>query len=117
MCVVPDPKNDFTDRSTMIKVMEYMALGKPAFVWDGLEWVPIGTPVDGADLGVTDHPALTGRTAPDSHPIDAVTGLQTANRLVLTWNNRKCEFEVTLPPESPDEIPRVGPLLCKGIAR
>ncbi len=34
MCVVPDPKNDFTDRSTMIKVMEYMALGKPVVAFD-----------------------------------------------------------------------------------
>jgi glycosyltransferase involved in cell wall biosynthesis len=34
ICVVPDPKNDFTDRSTMIKVMEYMALGKPVVAFD-----------------------------------------------------------------------------------
>lgn len=34
ICVVPDPSNPFTDRSTMIKMMEYMALGKPAVAFD-----------------------------------------------------------------------------------
>lgn len=34
MCVDPDPSNSFTDRSTMIKVMEYMALGKPIVAFD-----------------------------------------------------------------------------------
>ena len=29
ICIDPDPKNDFTNRSTMIKMMEYMALRKP----------------------------------------------------------------------------------------
>ncbi len=29
ICIDPDPKNDFTNRSTMIKMMEYMALAKP----------------------------------------------------------------------------------------
>ena len=43
--------------------------------------------------------------------------LCTTNRVVLTWKDRQCEFDVTLPPENPDEIPRVGPLLCKGVAR
>ncbi len=46
-----------------------------------------------------------------------VTGLQTTNRVVLIWKDKQCEFDVTLPPENPDEIPRVGPLLCKGVAR
>lgn len=53
-----------------------MALGKPGYVWDGVEWVPIGTPVEGSEIGVTDHPALTGRTTPDGHPIEAITDLQ-----------------------------------------
>lgn len=34
ICVVPDPSNPFNDRSTMIKVMEYMALGKPIVAFD-----------------------------------------------------------------------------------
>lgn len=46
-----------------------------------------------------------------------VTGLQAANRVSLRWNNRQCVFEVKLPPQTPDEIPRVGPLLCKGVVR
>lgn len=34
ICVDPDPSNSFTDRSTMIKMMEYMALGKPIVAFD-----------------------------------------------------------------------------------
>lgn len=34
ICVDPDPSNAFTDRSTMVKVMEYMALGKPIVAFD-----------------------------------------------------------------------------------
>jgi glycosyltransferase involved in cell wall biosynthesis len=34
ICVAPDPKNDFTNRSTMIKVMEFMTLGKPVVAFD-----------------------------------------------------------------------------------
>lgn len=34
ICVDPDPKNSFTDRSTMIKMTEYMALGKPIVAFD-----------------------------------------------------------------------------------
>jgi glycosyltransferase involved in cell wall biosynthesis len=34
ICVAPDPANPFTDRSTMIKVMEYMALEKPIVAFD-----------------------------------------------------------------------------------
>lgn len=46
-----------------------------------------------------------------------VTGLQPNNRVVLKWKERQCTFEVVLPPETPDEISRVGPLLCKGVMR
>ena len=46
-----------------------------------------------------------------------VTGLQASNRVVLKWNKQQCTFDVMLPPESPDQIARVGPLLCKGIKR
>jgi glycosyltransferase involved in cell wall biosynthesis len=34
ICVDPDPSNPFTDRSTMIKMMEYMALAKPIVAFD-----------------------------------------------------------------------------------
>ena len=34
ICVAPEPSNSYNDRSTMIKVMEYMALGKPIVAFD-----------------------------------------------------------------------------------
>lgn len=34
ICVDPDPSNSFNDRCTMIKMMEYMALGKPVVAFD-----------------------------------------------------------------------------------
>lgn len=34
ICVVPDPSNDYNDRSTMVKIMEYMVLGKPIVAFD-----------------------------------------------------------------------------------
>jgi glycosyltransferase involved in cell wall biosynthesis len=34
ICVDPDPWNPFNDRSTMIKVADYMALGKPIVAFD-----------------------------------------------------------------------------------
>jgi glycosyltransferase involved in cell wall biosynthesis len=34
VCASPDPKNPFTDRSTMIKLTEYMALVKPMVAFD-----------------------------------------------------------------------------------
>lgn len=34
ICVDPAPSNPFTDRSTMTKVMQYMAFGKPIVVFD-----------------------------------------------------------------------------------
>jgi glycosyltransferase involved in cell wall biosynthesis len=32
--VVPDPSNPYTDRSTLVKIVEYMALGKPIVAFD-----------------------------------------------------------------------------------
>ena len=47
-----------------------------------------------------------------------VTGLlQNSNRLVLKWNDQQCRFDVKLPPDNPDEFPRVGPLACHGVRR
>jgi len=34
ICVSPEPSNPYNDRSTLIKVMEYMALGKPTVAFD-----------------------------------------------------------------------------------
>lgn len=46
-----------------------------------------------------------------------VTGLQPVSHVLMNWNDQQCKFDVTLPPEAPDEIARVGPILCKGVAR
>ena len=34
ICVAPEPSNSYNDRSTAVKVMEYMALGKPVVAFD-----------------------------------------------------------------------------------
>ncbi|HET7731921.1 MAG TPA: fimbria/pilus outer membrane usher protein [Usitatibacter sp.] len=46
-----------------------------------------------------------------------VTGLKPVDKVTLRWNGQRCDLEVKLPAESADEIPRVGPLLCKGVPR
>lgn len=46
-----------------------------------------------------------------------VTGLQANNSLTLIWKGQRCSLAVALPPGQPDEIPRVGPLTCKGVMR
>lgn len=46
-----------------------------------------------------------------------VTGLQPGSRVQLKWKGAQCTFDVALPPENPDEVPRVGPLACKGVTR
>jgi glycosyltransferase involved in cell wall biosynthesis len=34
ICIAPEPSNTYNDRSTMIKLMEYMAMGKPIVAFD-----------------------------------------------------------------------------------
>jgi predicted ATP-grasp superfamily ATP-dependent carboligase/glycosyltransferase involved in cell wall biosynthesis len=34
VCLAPDPRNPYTDRSTLIKIAEYMALGRPTVGYD-----------------------------------------------------------------------------------
>ncbi|HUP29714.1 MAG TPA: fimbria/pilus outer membrane usher protein [Usitatibacter sp.] len=46
-----------------------------------------------------------------------VTGLQPRNRVALNWKGNRCAFDVTLPPPNRDEVPRLGPFACKGLAR
>ena len=46
-----------------------------------------------------------------------VTGLEAGSRVLLKWKDRQCVLDVVLPPEKPEEFPRVGPLLCKGVTR
>ena len=46
-----------------------------------------------------------------------VTGLTATSRLQLTWKGQSCQFELVLPPENPDDITRLGLLICKGVVR
>ena len=46
-----------------------------------------------------------------------ITGLQAKNTLRLKWNDQTCTMNVELPKESGDEITRVGPVTCTGVAR
>jgi glycosyltransferase involved in cell wall biosynthesis len=58
VCVSPDPKNELNDRSTMNKVLEYMALGRPIVAFDlketrfsAGEAAVYATPNDPGDFG------------------------------------------------------------------
>jgi outer membrane usher protein len=46
-----------------------------------------------------------------------ITGLADKNRVRLAWQGERCEFDVTLPPGTVDDIPRVGPYVCSGVKR
>ncbi|WP_158513874.1 fimbria/pilus outer membrane usher protein [Ramlibacter tataouinensis] len=46
-----------------------------------------------------------------------VTGLQPSNVVKLTWKNRACSFQVKLPAAANDEVLRLGPYRCMGVAR
>ena len=46
-----------------------------------------------------------------------VTGLESSNRVSLSWEGKRCDFAVLLPPAANDEIVRLGPLQCKGVKR
>ena len=46
-----------------------------------------------------------------------VTGLLASSRITLNWKTQQCVLEVVLPPLVQDDIARVGPLVCKGVAR
>jgi len=46
-----------------------------------------------------------------------VTGLKDQDRIQLDWQGHACSIDVKLPPPSPDEVPRLGPFACKGVAR
>ena len=46
-----------------------------------------------------------------------VTGMQTTNSLKLVWKDKSCQLEVTLPAPTADDIARVGPVICQGVAR
>lgn len=68
VCVAPDPKNDLNDKCTLIKIPEYMAIGKPIVSFDltesrfsAQEAALYATPNDSVEFGdkivhLLDHP-------------------------------------------------------------
>ncbi len=46
-----------------------------------------------------------------------ITGLQPKTSLTLKWNEQQCKMVVDLPRGKVDEIAKVGPIACKGLAR
>jgi outer membrane usher protein len=65
----------------------------------------------------TEIDSIEQATVPARRGEAFVTGLQPSNRVLLKWKDQQCGFDVTLPPETPDEFPRLGPLSCHGVAR
>jgi outer membrane usher protein len=45
-----------------------------------------------------------------------VTGLAAHNRLLARWKGQSCEFDLALP-ASPDPLPDLGTIHCRGVAR
>ena len=46
-----------------------------------------------------------------------VTGIMPASVVRLSWKGKSCVLDVKLPPPEPDEVLRLGPIPCKGVAR
>lgn len=46
-----------------------------------------------------------------------VTGLSDAATLTLRWKQSACTLAITLPPDTGNDITRVGPLVCAGVSR
>jgi len=46
-----------------------------------------------------------------------VTGLASPATLVLRWRDQACVLVVELPPDTGNDITRVGPLVCRGVSR
>jgi outer membrane usher protein len=46
-----------------------------------------------------------------------ITGLQKKNTLALKWNGATCNIAVELDDIKSDDIARIGPLTCTGVAR
>jgi outer membrane usher protein len=51
------------------------------------------------------------------HGAAFVTGLEAQNILKVVWKGQSCNLKVSLPPATDDDIARVGPLVCQGVAR
>lgn len=46
-----------------------------------------------------------------------ITGLKDENQIRLKYGEQTCSVDIHLPPPSPDDIVRVGPLTCAGVKR
>lgn len=46
-----------------------------------------------------------------------VTGILPTSKIRLAWKGQSCLLDVKLPPPQPDEVLRLGPIACKGVAR
>jgi len=67
---------------------------RPTYMWSGTEWLSIA-PGIGDEGGITDHQGLTGRTDPDSHPIESITDLQPAldNKSDITHTHQGLDLD------------------------
>jgi glycosyltransferase involved in cell wall biosynthesis len=79
ICVDPDPWNPFNDRSTMIKMSEYMALGKPIVAFD-----------------LTEHRVTAGDSAVYAEPNDELDFAQKLSDLIEDPDRRARMGEVGL---------------------
>jgi outer membrane usher protein len=91
-----------------VKIVFPVRTGRAALlriVMDDAEPAPAGATVSLAGQSEVFYVARRGEVF--------VTGLQASNRLVLTWQGRRCLIEASLPAPSAEEVVRIGPLNCK----
>ncbi len=82
-------------------------------VFDDGEVAPAGALISINDAGAVSKEAFYVARRGEAF----VTGLQTKNRLTLSWKDQRCQIELDLPPVKADDFPRVGPLRCSNIKR
>jgi glycosyltransferase involved in cell wall biosynthesis len=95
VCVAPDPLNPMNDKSTMNKVLEYMAYGRPVVLYDLVEGrraagdaALYARPNDPEDFAAKIMELL------DSAPLRAQLGEAGRLRIKgeLNWQRQKCEL-------------------------
>ena len=89
ICLSPEPRNDLNERSTLIKVAEYMAVGRPVVAYD-LHETRV-TAADSAVYAATDEPAGLADAIDallDDEPRRRAMGESAARRAAtLTWRH------------------------------
>lgn len=91
VCICPDPPTPFNNVSTMTKVVEYLAMGRPALIFDLQETKAVA----GAAGLVVDEPNATGlgrtmaRIADDRPLLDSLTAAANnrLNELSYSWES------------------------------